>query len=264
MYLDKIPITEINRLPSLVGVYFFYDEKEQLRYIGKSNNIKKRVLQHLGGKDRKSLKIQQFVKSVAYECMGSELIALLYESDLIKQYQPLYNRSQRRTLYNYGLYVEDVNGYMGLRVSKIQNAKEEIMSFSSLGDGQEALLRITETYHLCQKINGFYKINGPCFPYQLKQCYGACIQVEDPVNYNTRVEYFRSTFVIKKKKYILELPGRNTEEKGIVYIDNGVYKGFGFCSITVKGKKRLAHIEPKIENRDTKRILMRYLMQHNL
>ncbi|MEJ5055924.1 GIY-YIG nuclease family protein [Sphingobacterium sp. MYb382] len=263
MHQEKIPLTEINKLPNLPGVYFFYDEKDQLRYIGKSNHIKKRVLQHFAGKDRKSLKIQQFIKTIGYEPMGSELIALLHESDLIKQYQPLYNRSQRRTLFQYGLYTHLVNGYIGLTVQKIQKDKEEITTFSSLGEGKEALFRITEKYQLCQKINGLYKTNGPCFQYQIKQCLGACIQAEDTATYNTRVESFINPFTSHKITQLIEIPGRNEDEKGLVYIENGSYKGFGFCPIKTPAKKRLAYIEAKIANKDTKRILMRYLLQNN-
>jgi len=264
MHDHKIPITEVDKLPNLAGVYFFYDEQDQLRYIGKSNHIRKRVQQHLGGKDRKSLKIQQFISAIAFEPMGNELIALLHESDLIKKYQPIYNRSQRRTLFNYGLYVEDIDGYLGLRIQKIQPDEEEIMSFSSMDEAKEALYRLTERHHLCQKINGIYKTKSSCFQYQIKQCYGACIQAEEIESYNTRVELLLRPFRNNQKTQILELPGRNEEEKGLVYIENGTYKGFGFCAKPIKGKKRLLYIEAKIANRDTKRIVLRYLVQNGL
>lgn len=264
MHQAKISITEIHTLPNTAGVYFFYDEQDQLRYIGKSNHIKKRVLQHFAGKDRKSLKIQQFIKTIAYEPMGSELIALLHESDLIKQHQPRYNRSQRRTLYHYGLYVEDVNGYKGLKVQKIQEDKEAITTFTSAAEGKEVLFRITEKYQLCQKINGLYKTTGSCFQYQIKQCFGACINLEDKETYNTRVESFINPFINQKTTQLLELPGRNEQEIGLVYIENGNYKGFGFCPITIQAKKRLHYITAKAANKDTKRILMRYLLQNNL
>ena len=95
--------------------------KGQPGYVGKSIEIRKRMQQHFSGKDRKSVKIQMNVKRVTYEVMGSELIALLYESDLIKQHQPLYNRAQRGTIYQYGLYQVDINGYIGLRIDRISS-----------------------------------------------------------------------------------------------------------------------------------------------
>ena len=85
----------IERLPGLPGVYFFYTQHDDLVYIGNSINIRKRVQQHFQGKDNKSRKIQRTVTRIACEPMGSELIALLYESDLIKRHQPLYNRANQ-------------------------------------------------------------------------------------------------------------------------------------------------------------------------
>lgn len=156
-------VAEIHKLPAVAGAYFFYDAKGVLLYIGKSINIKKRVQQHFSGKDRKSVKIQLFAKRIVCEPMGSELIALLHESDLIKKHQPLYNRSQRRTIYQYGLYLEIINGYKRLQISKINSLKEEITSFSTMREAKEALFGITESYRLCQKINGLYKSSTCCF-----------------------------------------------------------------------------------------------------
>src|SRR5690554_5907900 len=200
-------------LSSAAGVYFFYDEHERLIYVGKSINIRKRVQQHFVGKDRKSLKIQLFTKRIASEVMGSELIALLYESDLIKKYQPIYNRSQRRTIYQYGLYLNEINGYKGLVIEKIQSGKEEITSFSTLREAKSALFRITESYRLCQKINGLYKSNSSCFQYQIKECNGACLGKEPIETYNKRVDTFLAKVTFEKLRNCLRLPAERTMRK---------------------------------------------------
>ena len=48
----------INKLPNEVGIYYFHNENGKIIYIGKSNNLKNRVNQHLTGKSKKSLNIQ--------------------------------------------------------------------------------------------------------------------------------------------------------------------------------------------------------------
>lgn len=252
---------QIANLPDLPGVYFFYNEAKTLVYVGKSINIRSRVKQHFSGKDRKSLKIQNFVKHIEYEVMGNELIALLYESDLIKRHQPLYNRSQRRTTFPYGLYVEDVSGYTGLRIAKITLGKSELTSFSSSREAKEALFRITEKYRLCQKINGLYKTTVACFQYQIKSCDGACISQEPTESYNARVEQFVRTLSIEKSTHLLELRGRTENEIGLVYIENGVYKGFGFCTKGIPKEKYHDFIEERQDNKDVRRILIRHLAQ---
>lgn len=249
-------------IPNTPGVYFFYDEKDTLIYIGKSINIRKRIQQHFSGKDRKSIKIQLFTKRVSFEVMGSELIALLYESDLIKKHQPLYNRSQRRTIYQYGLYLnEDKNGYKTLQIDKIKLKNEEITSFSTVKEAKDYLFRITEKYNLCQKLNGLYKTSSYCFQYHIKECNGACMERESPKLYNQRVEEFLNRTKLKKFTKLFNVEGRNKNEIGLVYIENGIYKGFGYCSLDTPKKDWKHHISPRQDNKDVRRILMRYVTQ---
>ncbi|EKF55954.1 DNA polymerase III subunit [Galbibacter marinus] len=253
--------SQISNLPSLPGVYFFYDNEDHLIYIGKSINIQKRVKQHFGGRDRKSFKLQHFTKKINYEITGSELIALLYESDLIKKHKPIYNRAQRRTLYQYGLYINEVNGYKSLGIQKINQRNEELTTFCSLLEAKEALYRITENYQLCQKINGLYKSSTSCFQYQIKSCNGACIGQEPVELYNQRVDRFISDQYPKITTQLCKLPGRQESEMGIVYIENGVYKGFGYCPIDTPKEQLLDYISYRQDNRDIRRILMRYLVR---
>ena len=70
----------INKLPNEVGIYYFHNENGKIIYIGKSNNLKNRVNQHLTGKSKKSLNIQLEIFDISFERTGSELIALLKET----------------------------------------------------------------------------------------------------------------------------------------------------------------------------------------
>ena len=85
-------------------MYYIHNEKGDLIYIGKSKNIKKRVNQHFTGVNSKSKKIQRDVYAVTFEETGSELIALLKESEEIKINKPIYNRAQRKSIFNFALY----------------------------------------------------------------------------------------------------------------------------------------------------------------
>lgn len=259
MGIGELRDSGFSALPVQAGVYFFYDRHDQLVYVGKSINIRKRVQQHFSSKDRKSVKIQTHVMRVAYEVMGSELISLLYESELIKQHQPLYNRSQRRTLYQFGLYLKETAGYMALYIEKLSTVNNEITSFTSMREAKDALFRITERYGLCQKINGLYRSRGSCFQYQVKACKGACIGAEAPASYNERVASFLSATTMDKFTQLYELEGRDANETGIVYIENGVYRGFGFCPKDTTAQKE-QFIVARQDNKDVRRILIRYIL----
>ena len=95
----------VESLPNKTGIYYIHNEKGDLIYIGKSKNIKKRVNQHFTGKNNKSKKIQAQVFTVTYEETGSELVALLKESEEIKINKPIYNRAQRKSIFQWALYL---------------------------------------------------------------------------------------------------------------------------------------------------------------
>lgn len=252
---------QIANLPQAAGVYFFYDASDTIVYIGKSINIKKRVQQHFSSKDRKSEKIQRTTHRIAFECTGSELIALLHETELIKQEKPLFNRQGRKAIFTYGLYCIDIDGYTGLQITKVNATQDApITGFVSKARAKEALFRITDTYQLCQKLNDLYPTSHACFGYQINTCLGACIQKEPTESYNERVQQFIDKNSLKQFSKTIQLPGRTPKEKGIVHIENGVYKGFGFFPKYVKTEKQLDYIQHKSDNRDARRILIRYIL----
>ena len=106
------------KLPEEAGVYYFINERQDIIYIGKSNNIRQRVLSHFNGmKGRRAGQMRDETAAIGYEVTGSELAALLLESNEIKKHKPVYNRAQRRSIYRYGVYFyKDLNGYLNFRV----------------------------------------------------------------------------------------------------------------------------------------------------
>lgn len=222
----------VEHLPSKTGIYYIHNEKGDLIYIGKSRNIKKRINQHFTGTSTKSKKIQREVYSVTPEETGSELIALLKESEEIKINKPVYNRAQRKSIFEWALYTEkDSSGYLNLRLQKVDGRKKEITSFTTLQEGKNALFRITEKYHLCQKLTGLYQTNADCFQYKIKECDGACIGKITPEEYNARVQKFITENSFENKNIVILDRGRNINERSVVLIENGIYKGYAFYDL---------------------------------
>ncbi|MBW1792160.1 MAG: GIY-YIG nuclease family protein, partial [Deltaproteobacteria bacterium] len=86
---ENLVVEDIQKLPEGCGTYYFFDEKQQLLYIGKSKNIRHRVLAHLGNaSSKRAIEMKQRIHSISYELTGSELIALLKESKEIKAQKP--------------------------------------------------------------------------------------------------------------------------------------------------------------------------------
>ena len=200
----------VSKLPSTTGIYYIHKENGDIIYIGKSRNIKKRVNQHFTGSARKCKKIQAEVFDVSFEETGSELIALLKESEEIKVNKPAYNRALRKMVFPWSLYSKlDQNGYLAVVIEKSDLRKNEIASFATHQEAQNKLFQITEKHNLCQKINGLDNPKTICFPYQIQQCNGACIQKESPEEYNIRASDFLENNDYQNQNMIIIERGRN-------------------------------------------------------
>jgi DNA polymerase-3 subunit epsilon len=258
----------LESMPTGSGVYYIYNSKGKLVYIGKSRNIKKRIYQHFTGTSTKCKKIQEEANSVTYEETGSELIALLKESDEIKSKKPIYNRAQRKSIFQFALYAEeDDNGYLNLKLQKADGLKKEITSFASLAEAKNVLFKITSQYRLCQKFTGLYQTQKECFQYTIKECDGACIGHILPEVYNSRVQEFIDRNSFETDNMLLHDCGRNSSEQSVILIENGIYRGYAFYDLNYP----VTHIEtlkniliPMQNNRDTRNIIQSYLRKGKL
>ncbi len=253
----------VEQLPSAVGVYYMHREDGTIIYIGKSKNIKKRVNQHFTSTSRKSKNIQREVVAVTYEETGSELIALLKESEEIKINKPIYNRAQRRAFFQFALYTEKTQeGYIALKLDKADGRKKAVTTFTNFEEGKKMLFTITEKYKLCQKVNGLYQSNSYCFQYHIDCCNGACNLEEHPEEYNKRVTEVLQQCSYPNQHMLIIDKGRSIDEKSVVLIENGQYKGFGYYNLNYQINNidvLRSVITPMKNNRDTQHIIQSYL-----
>lgn len=85
----------LSALPTAPGVYLFHSDSDTMPlYIGKSVNIRSRVLAHLRTADEASMLRQ--ARRISWICTAGEIGALLLEARLIKEQQPLFNKRLRR------------------------------------------------------------------------------------------------------------------------------------------------------------------------
>ncbi len=110
----------IESAPTNTGVYYMHRKNGKIIYVGKSKNIKKRLIQHFTNDNKKSKKIQLEVVSVSYEETGNDLIAQLKESQEIKQLKPIFNHALKNNIFQSQLYsYTDERGYINLRIEKV-------------------------------------------------------------------------------------------------------------------------------------------------
>ena len=253
-------------LPSITGVYYIHNANGDIIYIGKSNNIKKRINQHFTGTSHKSKKIQTQVHTVTYEATGSELVALLKESEEIKRVKPIFNRALRRSIFTHALYsFKDENNYINLKIDVADGRKKPITTFSNRQSGKSFITKAVEDYTLCQKLAGLYKTKTSCFNYEIKTCEGACIQKESPELYNKRVETLIEKNSYSNKNMVIIDKGRDVDERSAILIENGIFKGLGFFNLNyqINNIEVLESlITPMKNNRDTQHIIQSYIRKN--
>ncbi|WP_104736094.1 exonuclease domain-containing protein [Hanstruepera ponticola] len=256
----------INELPNDTGVYYIHNENGDVIYIGKSKNIKNRISQHFTNTSTKSKKLQRQVAAVTYEKTGSELVALLKESEEIKRNKPLFNRALRRNLFTHALYsFTDEHGYINLTIDKADGRKKPITTFSNRQSAKSFLFQSVENYNLCQKLVGLYPTKKSCFNYNIKQCEGACIQIETVTDYNQRVLELINKNSYDTQNMVVIDRGRDIEERSAILIENGVFKGLGYFNLNYQINNidiLKSVITPMENNRDSQHIIQSYLRRN--
>lgn len=191
----------LDDLPEGPGVYLFYGEKAHgdntlPLYIGKSVNIRSRVLSHFSSdhSSTKEMRITQEIKRVEWRETAGDFSALLLESRLIKEMQPIYNRRLRneRQLCSWRIAIApDSKPLVELvRESEIepQMVGQLFGAFRSKRQAVEVLRQIAEDHGLCEKMLGLESGKGACFAHQLRRCKGVCAGKEAPELHHLRLQ----------------------------------------------------------------------------
>lgn len=104
----NLDLNFLEEIPNKPGLYKFFNETNQLIFIGKAKQIRKRIEQHLKHtKTIKGDKMRLEITRIEFELTGSELIALLMESELVKHLLPLYNPKSRKKTSSNELFPND-------------------------------------------------------------------------------------------------------------------------------------------------------------
>lgn len=197
--------TTIDELPEQPGVYIFYGTDGVPLYVGKSKNIRERVISHFHSdyQAAREMNLCQQVQSIEAFPTAGELSALINESRLVKTMQPLFNRKLRIARKLILLTTqESSDGYDEVSMKEVDSIlPTDVMSilglFKSKKQAKNALSNLAKEYQLCEKLLGLEKTKGACFSYRLGFCKGACIGKEHPLQYKMR---FVSAFTARKIK----------------------------------------------------------------
>ncbi|HBJ76789.1 MAG TPA: excinuclease ABC subunit C [Porphyromonadaceae bacterium] len=204
----------INLLPETSGVYQYFNAENELIYVGKAKNLKRRVSSYFSKnhEDAKTRLLVKKIHSLKYIVVSTEEDALLLENSLIKQYQPRYN-----------ILLKDDKSYPWLRITKehfprllYTRSLEKDGSFyfgpyPNIKVAKVLVEMIRELYPLrtCKLSlspheieKGKYKV---CLQYHIKRCEGACEGYVNEEHYNLYIECIRKILKGKSNEVREEL-----------------------------------------------------------
>jgi excinuclease Cho len=193
VYPDHIDRASLDALPARPGIYIFRDQAGAPLYIGKSINIRSRVLSHL--RTPSEARMLQQSRHVDFQRTAGEIGALLLESRLIKELQPVHNKKLRRSREMCSLLLQ-----RGLQSGMPQVVSARDVDFSTTQNlyglfatrraALQMLNDIVEREQLCSATIGLERValGRPCFARQLKRCRGACTGEESLQAHFARLE----------------------------------------------------------------------------
>jgi excinuclease Cho len=179
----------IEDAPTGAGVYIFHGQEGDLPlYIGKSINIRARLLSHLRTPDEARMLRQ--TRRISHIRTAGEIGALLLEAQMIKAQHPLFNQKLRRNKQLCSLRLTD--GVPEVVYSKdIDFATQPDLYglFASRHAALEALRAIADQNKLCYGPLGLEKLppGKACFRAAIRQCAGVCRGDESPQAHRERL-----------------------------------------------------------------------------
>jgi DNA polymerase III epsilon subunit family exonuclease len=125
----KISKELVDSIPESCGIYKFYSDEKELLYIGKSKNIKKRILSHfrIDLKRKKDIQLKSLISNIDWLETYDELAALLVEASLIKLHRPKFNVRLKSSRFLFGVYVD---GNL-LKYGRVKNIDEPLVLVKS-------------------------------------------------------------------------------------------------------------------------------------
>lgn len=193
MFDAKEFLTDVPHLP---GVYRMYDDKDEVIYVGKAKDLKKRLSSYFR-RNVGSKKTEALVASIARidtTITTSETEALLLEHNYIKNYQPRYNVLLRDDKsYPYILLTSErhprITSYRGSKKVK----GEYFGPYPHASAVRETLSLLQKLFPIRQCENAVYNNRSrPCLQYQIGRCSAPCVTgyVSDE-DYQQQVDFAR-------------------------------------------------------------------------
>lgn len=168
------------QMPQTPGVYQMVDKDEVILYIGKANNLRKRVVSYarITGHSSRIARMITRVRDLRYTLTRTETDALLLEASLIKKHHPKYNvLLQDSKSFPYILLAHDHPAPQILKHRGKHSRKGDYFGpFASVRAVNQTLRMLQSAFLLRSCSDNVYASRArPCLLYQIKRCSAPCV-----------------------------------------------------------------------------------------
>lgn len=219
---EPVPFDSQSFLKNLTqqpGVYRMYNASDDVIYVGKAKNLKRRVSSYFN-KNVDSVKTRSLVKQIAnmdVTVTHSETEAFILENNFIKKYRPRYNVLLRDDKsYPYIMLTDHQHPRLGFHRGSRKQKAEYFGPYPSAWAVRESLRLMQKIFPVRQCEDNYYRARSrPCLQYQLKRCSAPCVPgfVSDD-EYAQQVNMARLFLKGKSKDVIATLADKMEQASG--------------------------------------------------
>lgn len=185
----------LKQLPNLPGVYIMKNSLDEIIYVGKAKNLKKRVSQYFSSYGQSSAKVKAMVSHIhdfEYIIVQNEMESLILESNLIKDNLPKYNILLRDDKQYPYIKITNEKFPRVIKTRKIiKDGSKYFGPFPAITAVNDTINIVNEIYHLrtCSlNLSKDIKKYRPCLNYFIGMCKGPCTGEADEGEYGAGVK----------------------------------------------------------------------------
>jgi excinuclease ABC subunit C len=201
---NKIVQEKLKNLPKDPGVYLYRNSKGKIIYVGKAINLKNRVKSYfIGEKEVKTAELVGQITDLEWIITGSEIEALILESDLIKRYKPKYNINLKDDKnYCYIKFTNDSYPRVFVVRQIIDDKAEYFGPFTDAVATRATLKYLRKIFPFC---TCYSPSDSVCLYYHLKLCPGHGEKYISVSDYKKNIAGLKNFLNGKKEKIIKEI-----------------------------------------------------------
>jgi len=189
----KSPQKFLRNLPSKPGIYMMLGKKDNVLYVGKAKDLKKRIPHYFQSKlsDPKSTLLMTKVCKIDFTVTNTETEALLLEYTLIKKCKPTYNVVLRDDKSYPYIYISGNHDYPRVEFKRKDRLEkgEYFGPYPNVTAVRETLAELQKVFLVRQCKDSYFKNRSrPCLQYQIKRCSAPCVDLISEKDYSNDVK----------------------------------------------------------------------------